>query len=81
MDACMQVVAAVKKRFKPEFVNRIDALIVFEPLRQSHMYSIARLLEKNINRRLLNKNLQIKMTDAAVEHVVKKSYEPEYGAR
>ncbi|KAG2436043.1 hypothetical protein HYH02_011754 [Chlamydomonas schloesseri] len=79
--AKQKVVEEVKKKFKPEFVNRIDALIVFEPLQQKHILSIARLLEKSINQRLLSRGLRIKMTDAALEYVVSRAYEPEYGAR
>lgn len=72
---------ALKNRFKPEFINRIDVICIFEPLTQDDLVKIAKILISNINKRLKEKNLSLKITEDALEFVVGKGSNSEYGAR
>lgn len=72
---------ALKSKFKPELINRIDVICIFDPLNQSDLIKIAKILIKNINKRLKEKNLSLKMTEDALEFIVEKGSNIEYGAR
>jgi len=72
---------ALKSKFKPEFINRIDVVCIFDPLSQEDLVKIAKILIKNINKRLKEKNLSLKMTQDALEFIVNKGSNTEYGAR
>ena len=72
---------ALKNKFKPEFINRIDVICIFEPLTEEDLVKIAKILISNINKRLKEKNLSLKITEDALEFVVKKGSNAEYGAR
>ena len=72
---------ALKNKFKPEFINRIDVICIFEPLTQDDLVKIAKILISNINKRLKEKNLSLKITEDALEFVVGKGSNSEYGAR
>lgn len=77
--------AAVKEslqtRFLPEFLNRIDDTIVFHPLGRKEIHSIVRLQLAHLQRQLEQRQIYLKVTDAAVDHVANVGYEPAYGAR
>ena len=76
------LISAFKKRFKPEFVNRIDVTTVFHPLEYKHLSQIAKLFICNLNKRLLaNQNTSLKMTESALNYLIEKGYDREYGAR
>ena len=72
---------ALKAKFKPEFINRIDVICIFEPLTLEDLVKIAKILISNINKRLKEKNLSLKITEDALEYIVKKGSNSEYGAR
>ena len=72
---------ALKSKFKPELINRIDVICIFDPLNQEDLIKIAKILIKNINKRLKEKNLSLKMTGDALEFIVSKGSNIEYGAR
>lgn len=72
---------ALKRKFKPEFINRIDVICIFDPLTEDDLVKIAKILISNINKRLKEKNLSLKMTEDALEFIVKKGSNSEYGAR
>ncbi len=72
---------ALKNKFKPEFINRIDVICIFDPLSQSDLVKIAKILISNINKRLKEKNLSLKITEDALEFIVSKGSNSEYGAR
>ena len=72
---------ALKQKFKPELINRIDVICIFDPLSQSDLVKIAKILIKNINKRLKEKDLSLKMTEDAFEFIVEKGSNVEYGAR
>jgi ATP-dependent Clp protease ATP-binding subunit ClpC len=73
---------AMKKRFKPEFINRIDVICVFKPLGVEELTKIAKILINNINIRLKKQDLELKITEDALSLVVKKGCQnTEFGAR
>ena len=76
------VMQAVKQTFNPEFVNRLDEIIVFEPLTNDDLFEIVGLLIAQMNRTLIRRKLQVKMTDEAKWWVVEKTCaDRAYGAR
>lgn len=72
---------ALKQKFKPELINRIDVICIFDPLSQDDLVKIAKILINNINKRLKEKNLSLKITEDALEFIVEKGSNIEYGAR
>ena len=76
-----QVSAELKQQFRPEFLNRLDEIIMFKPLTKSNIHAIIDLLVKDVNKRLADKELSIELTDAAKNFVVEGGYDPMYGAR
>ena len=72
---------ALKSKFKPEFINRIDVICIFDPLTEEDLVKIAKILISNINKRLKEKNLSLKITKNALEYIVQKGSNAEYGAR
>ncbi len=72
---------ALKQKFKPELINRIDVICIFDPLSQNDLVKIAKILIKNINKRLKEKDLSLKITEDALEFIVQKGSNVEYGAR
>jgi ATP-dependent Clp protease ATP-binding subunit ClpC len=75
------IMEALKKTFNPEFINRIDETIVFHPLNQEHIRKILSLAIQDLNHRLENKRLYLELKPEAEEWLLKKGYQPEYGAR
>lgn len=76
-----EIMEDVKKHFKPEFLNRIDKIVVFDALTHSNVKDIVRLLLSKVVERLSSQNITIEYTDAAVEYLASVAYEREYGAR
>ncbi len=75
------VMGDLKNHFRPEFLNRLDEIIMFKPLTKADVTSIIDLLMADVNKRLEEKELEIELTDAAKAFVVEDGYEPMYGAR
>ncbi len=75
------VMNELKSRFRPEFLNRLDEIIQFNPLSKDNVTGIMELLIRDLNKRLEEKQVTIKMTDSAKELAIKESYDPAYGAR
>ncbi len=71
----------LKVVFNPEFLNRLDDVIVFHPLSREHISQIVSILLKDVRKRLAEDELTIKLTDAATELLVKNGYDEAYGAR
>ncbi|PNH09466.1 Chaperone protein ClpB1 [Tetrabaena socialis] len=80
-EAKESVMAAVRRFFRPEFLNRLDDVVVFEPLRPAQLLGVARLLGSELAGRLAPRNIGLRFTDAALAHAVRQSYDPTYGAR
>jgi ATP-dependent Clp protease ATP-binding subunit ClpB len=71
----------LKARFRPEFLNRIDDIIVFDPLSESDIRSIANLQMEKVARRLEEKGIRIDVTEHAFMHIAKEGFDPAFGAR
>jgi ATP-dependent Clp protease ATP-binding subunit ClpC len=71
----------LKNVFNPEFLNRLDDTIVFHPLTREHIALIVNVLLKDVRRRLAEEDLNLKLTDAATDFLVKHGYDVQYGAR
>ncbi len=76
-----KVMEELKKAFRPEFLNRIDEMIVFHSLEKKHLKEIVLLLADQLVKRLAEQEIYIELTDAAIDKVAKEGYDPEYGAR
>ncbi|MEX2158285.1 MAG: AAA family ATPase [Dehalococcoidia bacterium] len=72
---------ALRRFFRPEFLNRVDEVIIFEPLGEAQLDEIAKLLIEEVEERLSDRHVTIEVTDAARKALVKEGYEPAYGAR
>lgn len=71
----------LRHHFKPEFLNRLDDVIIFQPLTQEQIVQIVRLQLELVNQQLAAKHLTLTYTDAVVEHLAKTGFDPVYGAR
>ena len=80
-DAENMVMDDLRAHFRPEFLNRLDEIIMFKPLTKSNIGGIIELLLADVNKRLEDKELVIRLTDAAKNYVIDHGYEPAYGAR
>ncbi len=76
-----EVMAELKRTFRPEFLNRLDDMIVFHRLEQSEINEIARRMLQGLSKRVEGLGLRIHFTDAAVEAIGKAGFDPVYGAR
>jgi ATP-dependent Clp protease ATP-binding subunit ClpB len=75
------VMQLLKKQVRPEFLNRIDDIILFSPLTQKEIKEIVKLQFDLIAKRLLLQNIQIKATDEAIDHLSQLGFDPQYGGR
>jgi ATP-dependent Clp protease ATP-binding subunit ClpB len=76
-----QVMDSVREHFRPEFLNRIDEVIVFHPLGREHLTSIIDIQARQLLKRLEERKIHVELTDAARELLVREGYDPAYGAR
>ncbi|HLT46051.1 MAG TPA: ATP-dependent Clp protease ATP-binding subunit [Rubricoccaceae bacterium] len=72
---------ALKRVFNPEFLNRIDDVIVFHPLEKKHIFEIIDIMQRDLFGRVTDLGIEVELTDAAKEFLVEKGYDPQYGAR
>jgi ATP-dependent Clp protease ATP-binding subunit ClpB len=77
----LAVMGEVKTHFRPEFVNRIDEIVVFHALDEKNIASIAKVQLKYLEKRLREMEMDIVFTDAAVAELAKAGFDPVYGAR
>ena len=80
-NARNMVMDELKSRFRPEFLNRLDEIIMFKPLTKENIGGIVDLLINDINKRLTDKELMVELTDAAKNYVIESAYDVSYGAR
>ena len=76
-----KVTDEVKKFFRPEFLNRIDATIVFHALSKEQMHQIVDLMLQEVAKNVIEKGISMEVTEAAKDFLVEKGYDPEFGAR
>ncbi len=77
----LAVMAEVKNYFRPEFINRIDEVVVFHSLSERHIAEIARIQLKHLEKRLAQMEMKLEVTDAAIAELAKAGFDPVYGAR
>ncbi len=75
------VMGELRNNFRPEFLNRLDEIIMFKPLTKENIGGIIHLLMADLNKRLVDKEISVELTDAAQTYVVDHGYDPVYGAR
>ena len=76
-----QVSELLKRSFRPEFLNRLDEIVFYKPLTKENITHIIDLLTAALNRRLADKQLSVRLTDAAKRYIIDSAYDPVYGAR
>jgi ATP-dependent Clp protease ATP-binding subunit ClpB len=76
-----KVMAALKEHFRPEFLNRVDEIVLFEPLRKEHITRVVDLQLVRLDRLLFDKRLTLTLTPKAKEFLAEQGYDPVYGAR
>ena len=80
-EAAEAVENELKDNFRPEFLNRLDEIIMFKPLTKDNIGGIINLLVEDTNRRLEDRQLRIELTDKAKQYIIDGGYDPVYGAR
>ncbi|XP_061953561.1 chaperone protein ClpB1 [Populus nigra] len=76
-----RVMQEVRKQFRPELLNRLDEIVVFDPLSHDQLRKVARLQMKDVASRLAERGIALAVTDAALDYILAESYDPVYGAR
>ena len=76
-----QVRTELKRTFNPEFLNRVDEVVIFHPLTMDHMLKIVDLLIADLNNQLRERELTIEIDDEVRRWIAEKGYDPAYGAR
>lgn len=80
-EAREQVNRVLKGHFRPEFLNRLDEIVFYKPLTKKEIYPIIDLMLGDLRNRLKSRQLDVSVTDAAKDYIVKEGYDPVYGAR
>lgn len=75
------VLNELRKTFNPEFLNRVDEVVVFHPLEKEHLKSIILLLLTELNKQLIEQDIVIELDDEVIEWLIENNYQPSYGAR
>src|SRR5690606_10987900 len=79
--AKIEVLALLKQTVRPEFLNRIDDIIMFTPLSKTDIHKIVELQLKGVSKMLLKQNIVLDATPEAIAYLAQKGYDPQYGAR
>ena len=80
-EAEKMVLNDLRNHFRPEFLNRLDETILFKPLSKNDIGGIVNLIMKNLNARLVDKELTVELTEKAKNYIIENAYDPIYGAR
>ncbi|MDP2624954.1 MAG: AAA family ATPase, partial [Candidatus Peregrinibacteria bacterium] len=80
-DRREDIMRELKDHFRPEFLNRVDKVVVFRPLTHDNLKEIVKLLVDKLEKRLEDRGIKLKLTKSALDHLAKLSYDPDYGAR
>ena len=80
-DAKDAVMNVVRNNFRPEFLNRLDEMVIFDPLGPGQLREVARLQTLELNKRLVERSITLNMTDDALDYAAKESFDHMYGAR
>ena len=80
-DARENVMADLRASFRPEFLNRVDEIVLFKPLQKSEIYGIIKQSIAEVEKRLADRDIHIEVTDGALDFILNASFSPQYGAR
>ena len=80
-DARENVMADLRASFRPEFLNRVDEIVLFKPLQRSEIYGIIKKSIAEVEKRLRDRDIHIEVTDGALDFILNASFSPQYGAR
>jgi len=80
-DTKDKVIAEVKRNFRPEFLNRLDDIIIFNPLSKTELCQIVRIQLQSLGKRLEDKHIKLELTEKGLNVILTESYNPVYGAR
>ena len=80
-DVKNKVEEELKRNFRPEFINRIDDIVVFSPLTEKQIERIIELSLNSLGRRMKERRMELEITDAAKKFIADEAYDPQYGAR
>ncbi|MCP3960201.1 MAG: AAA domain-containing protein, partial [bacterium] len=80
-EAREAVTREMRKHFRPEFLNRVDDIVLFKPLMLAEIKQIVGLLTRDLSHRLAERGVKLELTEAAREHIAREGYDPVYGAR
>ncbi len=81
VDVKEHLMKALRDKFKPEFLNRIDVTVIFDRLSKDDIIKIANIMIANLNKKLATKKIELKFTNGAMQEIFDKGYSEEYGAR
>lgn len=81
LDVNEAVLNIMRSRFKPEFLNRVDDIIMFKPLEKEEIKSIIEIFLDDLRNRLVDRDIELDITDGAKDYIVEVGYDPVYGAR
>ena len=73
--------SSLKNHFRPEFINRLDEIIMFKPLDKASISGIIDLLVEDLNKRIADQELSISLSEKAREYIIEAGYDPHFGAR
>jgi ATP-dependent Clp protease ATP-binding subunit ClpB len=76
-----EVLEALRQHFRPEFLNRVDEIVVFHALSRAELKQIVNIQLEHLRRRLAERKIELELTDRAQEHFANAGYDPVYGAR
>jgi len=76
-----QVLRALQSRFRPEFLNRVDDIIIFRNLRRDQLKDIVKIQVQRLETRLAERKIALRLSEAAIDYIVEIGYDPIYGAR
>lgn len=80
-DARNNVMSDLRASFRPEFLNRVDEIVLFKPLQRSEIYGIIKQSVREVERKLDDRDIKIEVTDGALDFILNASFSPQYGAR
>ena len=77
----LRIENSLKKTFRPEFLNRLDEIVIFEPLQEEEIAEVTNLEVQEIVRRVSSQNIRLEVSTQAIKYLATEGYEPEFGAR
>jgi ATP-dependent Clp protease ATP-binding subunit ClpB len=80
-EAREMVTAELRRHFRPEFLNRVDDVVLFKPLTLDEIERVVDLMLGDVRRRLADRNMTLEVTEPALEHIAEQGFDPVYGAR